>query len=145
MNKAKEKGKRGEREVVGILQEIVNAEHLRWGIPPVEISRNLNQFQREGRFDIFGVPWAAIEVKFCETKTLGSWWRQCLEACEDNQEPILFYRSSHEPWRVRMLGELRGEEISHCGPVDIDLEFFKRYFQGRVYEELKKTILNSGR
>ena len=68
---ARNKGARGERAVVKILQDIVTEEYSKVGLRPVELQRNLMQAYKtnggEGNHDLVGVSWMALEVKHHET------------------------------------------------------------------------------
>lgn len=138
------KGKRGEREVVKLLQPVVNAAYEQAkengygevaGEAPV-LQRNTLQSDRGG-FDIVGLQWLALEVKFQESLSIGTWWKQCLRQAGAGQEPVLMYRQSRKPWRVRMKGWV-GETVAcpWAGVVDVDLETFQWYAYHRTLQEL---------
>ena len=132
------KGKRGEREVIKLLQPVIEDAYLKAGYAdqtPI-LRRNLMQ-SIDGGFDITGLHWLALEVKFHETSQLSSWWDQCKSQAGENQEPVLIHRKSHQPWRVRMFGALPlpdGRKV-RC-PVDISVESFLVYVQHRLLQEL---------
>ena len=69
------KGKRGEREVVKVLQPTVNKVFEARGLEPPVMFRNQNQ-SFQGGYDIDGLPWLALEVKRQETLNLNAWWGQ---------------------------------------------------------------------
>ena len=85
---SRQKGQRGEREICKLLAEKLGGEY----------KRNLMQTQ-EGGYDILGLHGYAIEVKFQEKFQIEKWWKQTVEQAED-KIPVLFFRKSHECWRV---------------------------------------------
>ena len=91
MTNARTKGASAEREVFKIISEILN----------IEVKRNLVQ-TREGGYD--GVAGEfALEVKRQETLRLSDWWAQAVnQAIEAKKMPMLIYRQSRQPWRVRL-------------------------------------------
>lgn len=97
------KGQRGEREVVKLLQAVVDVVRTRRGLPSLLLQRNTLQSDKGGE-DIAGLKGFAIEVKWQESMTpFNQWWNQCLRQAERCQGvPILFYRASHQPWKVKM-------------------------------------------
>ena len=133
------KGKRGEREIVKLLQPVVDKvytffPHL--GEPP-RIQRNTLQSDRGG-FDLVGLDWLAPEVKFQETLKLNVWWKQTAGQAKSHQTPVLFYRQSNQKWRVRikMYREL-GHRRFFC-VADISIDDFLLYFEHRLHHELLK-------
>jgi hypothetical protein len=78
------KGKRAEREIVGLLQPVVNAVYAAAGITPPLLQRNTLQSDRGG-YDIVGLDWFAPEVKRCETLSLRTWWEQCKGQAKPSQ------------------------------------------------------------
>lgn len=77
---SRDKGQRGEREVIKVLQPTVSRVYIEAGLPVPELARNLSQ-TREGGFDIQGLEWMALEVKYQETPNLKAWWDQtCRQA-----------------------------------------------------------------
>jgi hypothetical protein len=143
----KNKGARGEREVVKLLQPVLNELCAELGRPPPLLERNQMQTHRGG-YDIVGVDWMALEVKRCETLNLETWWRQCLRQANIGQEPVLVYRKNRGKWRVLMYGWLGSSEelirvtngIGERTTVDIALEPFLVYFKGRCALEMKAAV-----
>lgn len=143
-NRSKQKGYRGEREVMDMLQVIVNEEYGAVGLAPPELTRS-----PAGR-DIRGLPFVAIEVKYREQVCLNPWWGQTKRNALAGQEPVLIWRSNYEPWRVRMFGYLRFAEAGSNGVlgapvspprhvrsvVDISCDAFLVWFRHR----LKSTL-----
>ena len=135
------KGKRGEREVIQLMQPVVEKVYTDIGradeVP--KLKRNLMQ-SAEGGFDIVGLNWLALEVKFHETEQLNTWWAQCKRQATCGQEPVLIWRRSRVAWRVRMFGNLplpSGQNV-RC-PVDITVDSFLIYLQHRLLQELSFT------
>jgi len=85
---SRQKGQRGEREVCKLLAEKLGGEY----------KRNLMQTQ-DGGYDVLGLHGYAIEVKFQEKFQIEKWWKQTVEQAE-GKIPVLFFRKSHECWRV---------------------------------------------
>lgn len=155
-NRSKAKGSRGEREILDLLQTVVNEEYGRVKRTPPELSRGPH-----GK-DIVGLPWLAPEVKRHEPpKVAGSnnrlgeltpaqvaaFWEQCKRQAvvPENapvtgyaREPVLFYRMNNRPWNVRMFGYLgingRSERV-RC-PVDTTLEAFVAWFRLRIRADI---------
>ncbi len=132
------KGKRGEREVIQLLQPILEEVYQQVGrddeVP--KLKRNLMQ-SAEGGFDIIGLEWLALEVKFHETPQVSTWWEQCKRQATCGQEPVLIHRKSRAPWRVRMFGVLPlpdGTKV-RC-PVDISVDSFLVYVRHRLLKNL---------
>src|SRR5436190_7891463 len=101
------KGQRGEREVVKILQDVVDLVRARYGAEPLVLQRNALQ-SHLGGCDLHGLDGFAVEVKFVEVEAVGQWWAQAIRQAEklsqkDRTEviPILFYRASRRPWAVK--------------------------------------------
>lgn len=141
---SQDKGKRGEREIVKLLQPIVDkvyAEYPVMGDPP-KLLRNTLQ-SAIGGFDILGLEWMAPEVKFCETPSPGRWWKQTIAQAGEGQEPVLFYRKTHVAWKVRMLMFARIGKKEFYSPADIEIDAFLYYFEHRLHGELeaKATLL----
>jgi Holliday junction resolvase len=92
MGKAsREKGKRGEREVVSIISELLG----------VAATRKVRQ--HNGDSDIIGVPGWTIEVKryaSASEATMRSWWTQAIAQTPPGETPCVWYRLDRRPWRV---------------------------------------------
>ena len=86
---SREKGKRGERAVAGIIRDLLG----------VDARRRVRA--HGGDSDILGVPGFCIEVKDCAEIRLPEWWRQAVEQAGPNEVPALFYRIPRKGWRVR--------------------------------------------
>lgn len=133
---ARNKGKRGEREVARVLQAIVDKAYIdafkylckqtapdeeegvrhiravRWLADvkdrgKLRIERNAMQAARGG-CDLLGCPGFAPEVKFCEQSRLPLWSAQTVEQAKLDEVPMLWYRRGKEPWRMRIF--MRGSK-----------------------------------
>lgn len=123
-----DKGKRGEREIIKLLQPIVEEECSLIKKESTLLQRNLLQSDIGGA-DLHGLDWLSIEVKFQETLQLKQWWEQTLRQTKSHQIPVLFYRKSRTPWRVRLYGDFKACGINLTYPADIELESFLSYFR----------------
>ena len=91
----------------------------------IEVKRNLVQ-TREGGFDS-SVGRFAIEVKRQENLDFTSWWDQAVKQAEIAKlMPMLAYRKSRYPWRVRVWSidyvALHGGSGGGYTVVEVDLE-----------------------
>src|SRR4051812_15641975 len=85
---SREKGKRGEREVFGLLSDLLG----------FVVKRNINA--RRGDCDSLEIPGWAPEVKRVESWT-EAYWAQTVDQAErlgQGRKPVLFYRGSRRPW-----------------------------------------------
>lgn len=144
------KGARGERQIIEWLQPICDEIYEAGGITPIILQRNSLQSDRGGS-DITGLDWLALEVKNCENQALGSiekWWEQAKEQAElwptirgRPRMPVLAYKGNHRPFRLRMPGacfDLACPDAWIYSPVDISMEDFERYFRSRLFHEVKQ-------
>lgn len=99
---ARSKGQRGEREVIHLLQPIVDTVYREAGKEPPRLQRTSSMQADGGGCDVHGLPWLALEVKRCETLQIESWWRQCCEQAKSGQVPVLLYRQSKRKWSARL-------------------------------------------
>lgn len=122
------KGHDGEREIVKLLQPIVEMV-----LGEKRLVRNLQQ-SRQGGHDICGLEFLAIEVKRCETLEIEKWWKQTLKQAEmaGGSIPVLVYRQNRGKWNVMMFGRI-GE--MQCR-VQIDMTMFGLW----LGEELKNRV-----
>lgn len=136
---SRNKGQRAEREIVKLLQPVVNKVYGERGEEPPELGRNLAQ-SHKGGCDIFGLPWISIEVKHHEQEQLGPWWEQAKRQAGPDQVPVLLHRRNHAKWRCRMFGNLPILPDKQLRvPVDISLEAFLFWFELRLTAELAGT------
>ena len=147
MMKAKQariKGQKGEREVVALLQPVVDKVFgfNEMGHSIHKLERNLDQ-TRDGGHDIDGLDGFSIEVKWCEQFQINKWWKQTLDQALGNKEniryPILFYRKSHNPWRMKTFVTLQSGDwaVKHdtfvaTFEVDEALKYFEWLLRNRV-------------
>lgn len=143
-NMSKQKGKQGEKEVVMLLQQVIDELYL-----PINCRPILRQTEKSSGFDLTGVHGLAFEVKRRETLQLNQWWlqakAQALTATQQDTRgakwrPVLIYRQNRQPWRVRTYAMLDLPLVSPCQQVEVvsDMDFdqflvwFKLYIQ-QVY------------
>ena len=136
---SRNKGARGEREVMDALNKVIeeivgeNAKFFSF------VQRNAQQFASGGS-DLINTLDFEIEVKFCETLNLNAWWEQVTtNATKTGKEPVLVYRQSRKPWRVRMYGTpiiamKKGIEHELTEPAEFDFETFLAIFR-QVFEK----------
>ena len=114
----RDKGQRGEREIVAMFVEVMEAvERDHGGMSKLSemVKRNTLQSDRGG-FDVANIPLLAVEVKRAETLSLNAWWGQAVEQAKNGEVPVLFYRQSRKPWRCvcyTALCEPTGEFIKY--------------------------------
>lgn len=137
------KGQRGEREVVSMLQSIVdrviaqiNEIRVREGQERVGLDPGSHQILRNqlqsavGGADLVGIDWLAPEIKYQEVEKLNEWWAQTVRQTKPGQVGVLIHRRNNQKWRVRMLGKLALIDGRHVTcPVDIGLDAFLLWFE----------------
>lgn len=135
---SRNKGQRGEREVIKLLQPIVDRAYKSYpafGAPP-RLQRNTLQSDFGG-YDVIGLEWLALEVKFQESLSINQWWKQTEKQAKEGQEPVLFYRQSYKPWVVMMRMEKTiVDRKFHCRST-ITIQDFLIYFEHRLFRNLK--------
>ena len=138
---ARSKGQRGEREVIAILQPVIDRVYAEEGLQGVALKRNLMQ-SMEGGFDLVGLHWMALEVKRVENQSgLGTWWRQTVQQAARGETPVLLYRPNNAKWKCRMRVPVRCGARG-CGTyvqmtVDTTIDDFLVYFEYRVRAEVQ--------
>lgn len=136
------KGKRGEREVIKVLQPIVDEVYAKHELEAPILQRNTLQSDRGG-FDIVGLEWMALEVKFQEQLSVNTWWKQTLRQARPNQLPVLFYRKSRMKWNVVTTlyypNAIGAEPVMTEATVSLEsfLEYFKRRLEVSVQWEVE--------
>ena len=95
---SRNRGKRGEREVIKLIQPVVNEVYQSLGKEPPELERNLMQ-SHKGGCDLAGLDWLSLEVKYQEAENMTSWWEQTKRQAGKEREAVLFYRKNHAKWR----------------------------------------------
>lgn len=159
MVNAVNKGKSAEREVIRLLQPVVNDAYVRLhveqpaladmvGACPV-LQRNTLQAD-DGGADLCGLAWMALEVKHQKTQAMNEWWRQCMRQAKPGQTPVLWWKTNGKGWRVRMpavvmvgnegTGAADGGRKFEWGRspavVEMSCDDWLLYFGERVYGEL---------
>lgn len=148
---SRNKGKRGEREIIALLQPVVSEVYTAHGLEPPVLKRNTMQSDGGG-FDIHGLEWCALEVKRQETLCLPAWWRQTLRQAGPGTLPVLAYRQSREPWRVRVPVDCsyttaRGEPVvmvfranvpKYPSIAEISIEQLLEYVANRLHDLLAR-------
>jgi hypothetical protein len=135
---ARDKGQRGERAVIALLQPVVTGVYQGANLPPPILARNSMQ-SRFGGHDIVGLDWISLEIKNCETLCLPAWWEQTKEQAAAHQHPVLFYKVGNGVWKVRMYGHLAiadGRRV-RC-PVDISSADFIVWFEHECQSRLSR-------
>ncbi len=91
--KSRDKGSRGEREVVAIIHDLLG----------IKAARRVRQYV--GDSDIIGVGRWCIEVKRHASASAGDidrWWEQARRQVGSGEIPCLWWRVDRRPWRVRI-------------------------------------------
>lgn len=135
---SRSKGQRGEREIVKLLQSVVDKVCEEHSVEKVLIERNQNQ-SNQGGYDLIGLDWLAPEVKRCETLSVDKWWEQTLRQAKPGQMPVLFYRKSRMSWKVRVWGSAEcavGAKIA----VEIEIEDFLKIFEKVCKDRMQKCL-----
>lgn len=118
---SRNKGKRGEREVLGVMQTVIDRVSKAHGLAPMyRLQRNTMQSDGGG-YDLHGVPWLAPEIKRVERLQVSKWWRQACGQANDRQMPVLLWRQNKGEWHARVR-DARGTR-------DMDLREFMRWFE----------------
>lgn len=136
---SRQKGARGEREVIELLQPVLDEVCDTCGQPRIELRRNWDQRWRKKQYDVIGLPWIALEVKRQENLSgIEGWWRQVEEACLEGQVPVLLYRKNHAPWRARLRANLVAGELNDVEIVaDLGLDDFLHWLHWFLIEKLE--------
>ena len=124
-NMARNKGKRGEREIADMFIEVMKrVEHKLWkkGYSE-EVKRNTLQSDRGG-FDLVGIPGLAIEIKRQETLNVNTWWQQTVKQAGDKFMPVLIYRQNNKPWSVRTMAYLTCGQSGKWVVSDVSIDDF---------------------
>lgn len=134
------KGKAGEREVVKLLQPVVDEVYGRLLMDAPQLHRNQNQ-SALGGYDIDGLPWIALEVKRQEQLSINAWWKQVNKAARPGQEPIVIFRQNRKKWRILMNVWLHTGGTGHTKVrAEVSLDDFMMWFKERLqYEALKAS------
>ena len=135
---ARDKGARGEREVIDLLQPIVDNAYRLAGVAAPQLKRTSSMQADGGGCDVHGIDWLALEVKRCETLQLDAWWRQCLQQAKPGQMPVLIYRQNSKQWRARLW--LQAAVVHTTVVADLSMADFCSYFDAglRLYLQRRK-------
>ena len=136
---SREKGKRGEREVIAILQPIVSSVYEALGVDAPRLQRNTLQSDGGG-FDVVGLHWMALEVKLVEQQNVEAWWRQTLAQCGQRQTPVLFYRRNKVEWKVRCLVTMQAGGVWLTAPATLAVPDWLRWFRAKLIEEVSNAV-----
>lgn len=139
---ARDKGQRAERQVIKLLQPVVDKVYLEGGLEGVtpSLERNLMQ-SNKGGYDIVGLEWLALEVKHQETLQVDQWWDQAKrQAGGSGKVPVLIYKKNNVKWRVVMYAKL-APPCNEWAPVDISVDSFLIYFESRVKHQIAPYYL----
>lgn len=135
-NMSRNKGKRGEREIITLLQPLIDQVCAACNVDAPMLKRNTLQSDGGG-FDIVGLNWIALEVKYHETFQVEKWWEQCVRQAGPEQMPVLVYRrNGMRTWHVRMFGFVGEPSCGHTVPVVVTWEDFLKWFRTRLTEEV---------
>lgn len=136
---ARDKGARGEREVIELLQPIVDNAYKAAGLEPPQLKRTSSTQADGGGCDVCGIDWLALEVKRCETLQLDAWWRQCLAQAKPGQAACLVYRQNNRPWHARCYVQVA--TVGTVVVVDMSIDDFCRYFADALRFYLQQTVV----
>lgn len=142
---ARNKGQRGEREAIALLQQVVDEVCEKKQVERVVLKRNLMQTM-EGGCDVAGLEWMSLEVKRVENQSgLNGWWAQALRQANfgkpNEKTAVLMYRPNNSQWKVRMRvpiaveRNMRGPKMIRA-TVTVDIQTFLVYFRERLKVEL---------
>jgi hypothetical protein len=137
---ARDKGARGEREVIDLLQPIVDTAYHAAGLEPPQLKRTSSMQADGGGCDVHGLPWLALEVKRQEALLPEAWYRQCVQQATRDQLPVLIYRQSKHPWRVRLLVQIA--VTNTLVVADISIGDFLSYFAEVLALSLRSNHAN---
>ena len=132
------KGARGEGEVIAFLQPIVDKVCEENGHPRFILRRNQDQRFAAKQYDLIGVPWVALEIKRVENQSgIGGWWKQTLAATSENQIPVLIYRQNYRQWKVRMRVQVLAVTTPILMTINVDIASFLIWFEQMLKQRLK--------
>ena len=146
-NFSQRKGSNGEREVINLLQPVVNRVYSSVGLEPPRLERNLTQ-ARNGGYDVVGLEWLALEIKRQEILSVSKWWEQSLKQAKPHQVPVLLFRQNRTKWRVKMFIRIpvgrEGAGGWHRTPAILEIKEFLTYFEKRVFHEITFQVDKTG-
>lgn len=130
---SRNKGKKGEREVVLILHAIIARVCRAMIVDPIKLKRNTLQSDGGGT-DIVGLDWLALEVKRQETLRVNQWWAQACGQANAWQVIVLLWRRNNERWHARVR-DARGEKEYTFEEFQ---EWFERHLVAHILDELER-------
>lgn len=137
---SRNKGKRGEREIIDLLQPVVNEVRAHFELEELILKRNTLQADRGGS-DIAGLPWLAAEVKLHAKLQVALWWKQTCDQRSMGQIPVLFYRMDRQrTWTVRMMGSVFMGPRELVDAMDFSMEHFLRWFRVVLVYQCEKEL-----
>ncbi len=99
---SRDKGKRGENEIVALY----HAAGCRVAKRTAALQAGLRHFGQIAEADVWVGDGFHVEVKRQEVLRLPTWLRQIDGECPEGREGVLFYRRSRESWRAVVKQEL---------------------------------------
>lgn len=132
---SRNKGKRGERQVIDSLQPLLNQVYGMHEQEPPTLKRNTLQSDGGGD-DITGIDWLSIEVKYQEAEHLDKWWEQCVRQAGADKVPVLVFRRNGTRWCVQMYGMLGEPSCGHTVPVIVRWEHFMQWLRTQLCKRL---------
>lgn len=144
---ARNKGKRGEREIIDALQPHVDEVADFVGVDRPQLQRNTLQSDKGG-YDIVGLPGFALEVKRVENdipSAVAGWWKQAVRQAYPDLEPVLLWRVNGGKWKVKVFARLDLPDGKRYKiPADISFDNFVFWMKARLFGHLsdKKKALD---
>lgn len=144
---SRDKGKRGEREIIDALQPHVDEVADFAGVDRLKLQRNTLQSDKGG-YDIVGLPGFALEVKRVENaipSAVWGWWEQAVRQAKNGEEPVLLWRVNGGKWHVRVFTRLDLPDGKRYKiPSDIQFTDFVFWMKAKLFGHLmeKKKALD---
>lgn len=148
------KGASGEREIAKLLTDHMVDVLTTLGATDSELILARSQVQRNqnqtavGGCDLVGTLHLAIEVKRQEALSLNTWWKQAVTSASnlgDTYVPVLIYRASRQPWRVRTVSRLHVMGVDGVNAVsDISIDAFVMWWRALVENAYRPKQSNLG-
>ena len=141
------KGQNGEREIATALNGVIMLVLQQQGFSEEAIQKASDSVQRNqnqsavGGNDLSNTFGLSIEIKRQEQLSINTWWKQCTQAAERNNEwPVLLYRQNHGKWQcvtyVRTVLEDKSPGVTVRATMDYDA--FIYWFTAWVTDRIKK-------
>ena len=141
----RDKGKRGERDVINLLQPhvdfIYNAMRgaqtaLMASVETPELKRNQLQSDGGGN-DIHGLHWLSLEVKNQQALSVESWWAQTLAQVKVGQVPVLMYKHRAK-WHCVVLARVDG--MADALRITMSVNEFGYWFRFTLWQQLWQEL-----